>query len=61
VLFAFVVFVFEEMAGFFVPAQIIPSWWIWLYYLSWFRYVFEAMVNSFHKLITFWILIVLLI
>jgi hypothetical protein len=44
ILSAAITVLFFLFGGFFVPAQIIPVWWIWLYYVSWFRYVYEAMV-----------------
>jgi ATP-binding cassette subfamily G (WHITE) protein 2 len=35
-------------AGFFVPLPILPSWWIWMSWISFFRWSFQSlMVNQF--------------
>lgn len=39
---------FFLFAGYFISANAIPNWWIWVYYWSWFHYSFQAlMVNEF--------------
>merc|ERR1711991_1285580 len=39
---------FFLFAGFFISAEAIPEWWIWLYYISFFRYSYQAMaLNEF--------------
>lgn len=43
-----VLVLFFLFAGFFVNASTIPDWWIWLYYISFFRYSYQAaVVNEF--------------
>lgn len=37
---------FFLFAGFFINANAIPSWWIWVYYISWMRYIYPAMMNN---------------
>ncbi len=39
---------FFLFAGFFISAAAIPSWWIWMYWWSFFRYTYPAlMINEF--------------
>merc|ERR1711916_414267 len=37
---------FFLFAGFFVNAGSIPAWWIWLYWISFFRYTYPGMMNN---------------
>lgn len=39
---------FFLFAGFFISPAQIPDWWVWVYWISWFRYVYPAlMINEF--------------
>lgn len=37
-------FLLFGFSGFFLNVTSIPAWWIWIYYMSWFHYVFQALV-----------------
>jgi len=37
---------FFLFAGFFINADSIPDWWIWVYWISFFRYTYPGMMNN---------------